>query len=179
MKQPYAVIIVISFIMFVVVLFYTLKGDTMKQFSLASSAFEHNQPIPQQFSCKGENVSPPLTWHNAPQGTKSFALIVDDPDAPQGTWVHWVVFNLPAPVTNLEQNSNIESLGGIQGTTSFESIGYGGPCPPSGTHRYFFKLYAVDTMLNLKRGSSKEELLAALEGHILAQTELVGLFSHS
>ena len=124
-------------------------------------------------------ISPPLAWHNAPANTKSFALIVDDPDAPHGTWVHWIVYNLPATVTQLEQHSDIEKLGGIQGTTSFKNIGYGGPCPPSGTHRYFFKVYAVDMMLDLDRSATKEDAIHALQGHILGHAELIGLFSHS
>ena len=177
-KEQKIVLLIICFLLLVVTL-YTIKSDTMNQFTLTSTAFQNNQPIPTQFACKGENISPPLAWQNAPANTKSFVLIVDDPDAPHGTWVHWVVYNLPATVTHLDQHSDIKKIGGIEGTTSFNNIGYGGPCPPSGTHRYFFKLYAVDTVLNLGRGANKEEVIHALQGHILGHTELIGLFSHA
>lgn len=149
----------------------------MNSFKLISPAFEQNKNIPVRFSCKGADIAPPLTWQHAPATTKSFALICDDPDAPKGTWVHWVVYNLPANITSLSENSNIASLGGIEGINSSNKNGYNGPCPPSGTHRYFFKLYAVDTMLTLKPGATKEELLQALQGHIVGEAELMGTFS--
>ena len=147
-------------------------------FTLSSTAFNHNDMIPKRYTCQGENISPALQWHGAPANTQSFALIVDDPDAPNGTFVHWVIFNIPASLTQLPEN--VKNNGFVLGSTSFSSskkaANYGGPCPPSGTHHYHFKLYALDTMLTLKKGVSKEELLAAMNSHILAQTELVGLY---
>ena len=148
--------------------------------SLSSSAFAGGQSIPAKYSCIGRNISPDLAWANAPAGTKSFALIVDDPDAPMGTWVHWVVFNIPAATSNLPEAARAGAQladGSLQGKNSSGKLGYDGPCPPSGTHRYFFKLYALDTALDLASGSSKDQLLKAMQGHILAQGELMGTFS--
>src|SRR5260370_13904728 len=122
--------------------------ESKMEFKLTSTAFPERQAIPRQYTCDGFNVSPPLEWSGAPQGIKSFALICDDPDAPAGTWVHWVLYNLPGDRIGLVENvPTTESVpgGGLQGTNDFNKIGYGGPCPPSGTHRYFFKLYALDT----------------------------------
>ena len=143
---------------------------------LTSSAFTQGQPIPVKFSCKGDDVSPALAWDEPPAGTKSLALIMDDPDAPMGTWVHWVLFNLPAETRSLAENFQpVTPI--IVGKNSWGKNTYGGPCPPSGTHRYFFKLYALDTMLSLSSNADKKSLLAAMEGHILAQAELMGTFS--
>ncbi|GIV81089.1 MAG: hypothetical protein KatS3mg051_0443 [Anaerolineae bacterium] len=146
---------------------------------LSSSAFAEGQPIPARYTCTGEDISPPLAWRGAPAGTQSFALIMDDPDAPRGTWVHWVVYNLPAGVTALPEaiRSDRDLPGGaVHGQNSWRRNDYGGPCPPSGTHRYFFKLYALDTALNLSPGATKEALLQAMEGHILAQGQLMGTY---
>lgn len=143
---------------------------------LTSGAFAHGQLIPAKHTCTGQNISPALAWTTPPQGTQSFALIVDDPDAPMGTWVHWVLFNIPATTSSLQENLQVQ--GTIQvGKNSYNSMTYKGPCPPSGTHRYFFKLYALDTMLKLSAGPSKEQLLEAMKGHILAETELMGTFA--
>ncbi|HJR79316.1 MAG TPA: YbhB/YbcL family Raf kinase inhibitor-like protein [Anaerolineales bacterium] len=147
---------------------------------LKSDAFMHEGSIPVQFTCMGSDSSPALTWDEPPADTQSFALIMDDPDAPAGTWVHWVVFNIPASVRGLaEAVPSEETLpdGSMQGTNSSGNIGYNGPCPPSGTHRYFFKLYALDEVLGLSPGADKGELLKAMEGHTLAQGELMGTFS--
>jgi len=149
-------------------------------FELTSPAFSQGEPIPEKYSCKGEDISPPLAWGDPPQGTQSFVLIVDDPDAPVGTWDHWILFNIPANTRGLEENLPI--IGANQGSilvgnNSWKRTDYGGPCPPSGTHRYFFKLYAVDTTLSLQSGASKGQVLEALDGHILAQAELLGTFS--
>lgn len=145
---------------------------------LESSAFSANGLIPSEYTCDGKNISPPLAWTEVPTATKSLALIVDDPDAPRGTFVHWVVYNLPATLTGLPahvtQQTNLSS--GLQGKNDFSSLGYGGPCPPSGTHRYFFKLYALDQTLALPAGASKPQVLAAAEGHILASAELMGRY---
>lgn len=146
---------------------------------LTSAAFKPGEMIPAKYTCDGPDVSPSLTWSDPPAGTKSLALISDDPDAPVGTWVHWVVWNIPATGHSLEENlPKKESLpnGTKQGTTDFRRIGYGGPCPPSGTHRYFFKLYALDTTLNLAASTTKKDLEKAIQGHILAQAELMGKY---
>jgi len=149
-------------------------------FKLTSSAYLQGDPIPASFSCDGENTSPRLTWTNPPTGTESFALIFDDPDAPGGTWVHWVLFNLPAEARSLPANVPPDSTlanGAVHGSNSWKSIGYGGPCPPSGEHRYFMKLYALDSALDLEVGATKEELLDAMEDHIVGLTELMGTYS--
>ncbi|NJC95663.1 MAG: YbhB/YbcL family Raf kinase inhibitor-like protein [Anaerolineales bacterium] len=147
---------------------------------LTSSAFTQGQPIPEKYSCRGDDVSPALTWNDPPEGTQAFALIVDDPDAPAGTWVHWVIFNIPASARGLSEGiPSGESLpdGSLQGRNSSGTTGYNGPCPPSGTHRYFFKLYALDEMLGISAGANKGELEKAMVGHILARGELMGTFS--
>ena len=143
--------------------------------SLTSPAFQNNQPIPAKYSCKSENINPPLLIENVPEGTKSFALIVDDPDAPSGNWVHWLVWNIPA--NNLNIDSGSVPPGSVQGFNSSQKNNYDGPCPPSGTHRYFFKLYALDTMLNLDKKENKNNLEITMKGHILDETSLVGLYS--
>ena len=152
----------------------------MEKLTIESTAFTEGGMIPVQYTCDGKNVSPPLRWGDPPEGTGSFALIGDDPDAPAGTWVHWVVYNIPADVRELPENiPSSEKLpdGTVQGMTDFRSIGYGGPCPPSGTHRYYFKLYALDTMLDLKPGATKQQLLNAMKAHIRAQGELMGRYA--
>lgn len=146
---------------------------------LKSSAFQPGEMIPAKYTCDGPDVSPPLSWSDPPAGTRSFALISDDPDAPVGTWVHWVMWNIPPSARALEENlPKKDSLpnGAKQGTTDFRRIGYGGPCPPSGTHRYFFKLYALDTTLDLPPTTTKKALEKATQGHILAQAELMGKY---
>lgn len=147
---------------------------------LISSVFKEGETIPVKHTCDGKDVSPPLSWSGAPEGTKSFALICDDPDAPMGTWVHWVIYNIPDSVTSLPEGvpTNKSVMGdALQGITDFRRIGYGGPCPPGGTHRYYFKIYALDTILDLPAGATKGELLKAMEGHILAEGQLMGRYS--
>lgn len=155
------------------------KGVAMK-IQITSTAFAEGQPIPPKFTCDSSDVSPVLAWSGAPASTKSFALITDDPDAPAGTWVHWVVYDLPADTTSLQENvakSQIIFGNAKQGMNDFRRIGYGGPCPPPGKpHRYFFKLYALDTMLDLKPGATKSDVLNAMEGHVLAQGQLMGTY---
>lgn len=146
---------------------------TMSAMQITSTAFEHNKSIPSKYTCDGENISPPISIREIPEGTKSLALIVDDPDAPSKTWVHWLVWNIDPGTSEIEEGS---APAGIEGTTDFGRTGWGGPCPPSGTHRYFFKLYALDSDLNLDSSATKEELEAAMENHILEQSELVGLY---
>jgi len=146
---------------------------------LTSSAFKEGAMIPARYTCDGKDISPPLNWSEVPEGTQSFALICDDPDAPIGTWVHWVVYNIPDNVTAFPENvpPHKSVMGNIlQGMTDFRRIGYGGPCPPRGTHRYYFKIYALDTMLNLPAGATKRELLRAMEGHILVEGQLMGRY---
>ncbi len=149
-------------------------------FRIESRAFKQGATIPARYSCQGENISPPLAWANPPSGARSFALIVEDPDAPAGIWTHWVVYNLPAQARAMDENTpKLGELpnGGLQGTSSFGSVGYGGPCPPPGrAHRYFFRLYALDTVLELKAGATKAGVLAALKGHILGEAQLMGRF---
>jgi len=146
---------------------------------VTSKAFQAGSFIPQKYTCDGKNVSPPLKWRGAPPGTQSFVLVADDPDAPKGTWVHWVVFDIPPTLDMLpEAMPPIKKLANAerQGTNDFKKIGYGGPCPPSGIHRYFFKVYALDTMLRLEPGATKPQVLDAMEGHILAQGVLIGTY---
>lgn len=146
---------------------------------VTSSAFEHEGLIPPKYTCDGSDISPPLQWEGLPEATKSIALISDDPDAPVGTWVHWILFNLPVDTKELTENIPPDETlpnGAIQGTSDFGRIGYGGPCPPSGTHRYFFKIYALDTELDLAPGARKADLLNAMEGHTLAQGQLIGKY---
>jgi Raf kinase inhibitor-like YbhB/YbcL family protein len=148
---------------------------------ITSAAFADGEPIPAKYTCDGNDVSPPLQWTNAPANTKSFALIADDPDAPAGTWVHWVLYDLPADSSALPENvAKTQNLTGNakQGVNDFRRVGYGGPCPPPGKpHRYFFKIYALDTLLALKPGATKKDLLKAMEGHVLAEGVLIGIFS--
>ncbi len=146
---------------------------------IKSPAFVPGGKIPGKYTCDGMDISPPLIWTSGPEGTKTFALICDDPDAPMGTWVHWVLFNLPADIIELRENvqpGRELERGAKQGMNDFRKIGYGGPCPPGGTHRYYFKLYALDTEINLEAGATKSELLEAMEDHILAEGQLMGRY---
>jgi hypothetical protein len=147
---------------------YSVKETRMK---LTSPEFEHNKFIPKKFSCLGEDVNPTLNIEGIPKGAQSLVLIVDDPDAPLGTWAHWVVYDIPV-ISVIEESS----VPGTQGINDFNKINYGGPCPPSGVHRYFFKLYALDTKLNLEQGKTKAQIEKAMDGHILEKDELIGLF---
>jgi Raf kinase inhibitor-like YbhB/YbcL family protein len=152
------------------------QGAAMK---LTSRAFQHAGAIPAKYTCDGQDISPPLTWSEPPAQTQSFALIMDDPDAPMGTWVHWVLWNIPATASGLDEGLPKTAAlpnGARQGMTDFHRVGYGGPCPPSGTHRYFFKLYALDTTLNLPTEATKSVLEDTMRGHILAQTEFIGKY---
>lgn len=154
------------------------KGENKME--IKSTAFEDGGMIPAKYTCDDLDISPPLEWSNVPEGAKSLALICDDPDAPMGTWVHWVIFNLPPDTKGLPENmpsdASLES-GAKQGMTDFGRTGYGGPCPPGGTHRYFFKLYALDTELDQKEGITKARLLEAMGGHILAESRLIGKYT--
>ncbi|MBI2986036.1 MAG: YbhB/YbcL family Raf kinase inhibitor-like protein [Deltaproteobacteria bacterium] len=147
---------------------------------LKSSAFQSGAEIPRKYTCDGTDLSPPLRWENTPAGTKAFALIADDPDAPVGTWVHWVIYDLPPEPKELAEGiATSETLpnGAKQGINDFRKVGYGGPCPPPGpAHRYFFKLYALDALTNLKPRVTKQQLLDAMKGRILAEAQLTGRY---
>jgi Raf kinase inhibitor-like YbhB/YbcL family protein len=147
---------------------------------LTSSAFTEGKPIPTRYTCDDKDVSPPLQWTHAPPSTGSFVLIADDPDAPAGTWVHWVLFDLPASATALAEDipkSQHLPGGATQGLNDFRRLGYGGPCPPHGKpHRYFFKLYALDTRLELKPGATKADVERAMQNHVLGQAQLMGTY---
>jgi Raf kinase inhibitor-like YbhB/YbcL family protein len=147
---------------------------------LRSPAFQNGGEIPHKHTCDAEDVSPLLRWEKAPPGARTFALIADDPDAPAGTWVHWVIYDIPAEAKELaEGTAKTETLpnGAKQGLNDFRRVGYGGPCPPPGLpHRYFFKLYALDAPTNLKPRATKQQLLDGMKGHILAEAELMGLY---
>lgn len=157
--------------------FSEMKGGGKMQ--ITSSVFTEGGMIPAEYTCDGKDISPPLEWKDFPAGTKSFALISDDPDAPVGLWVHWIIYNIPVSMTKLEEHVRPErefKNGMRQGSNSWPKIGYGGPCPPSGTHRYYFKLYALDAPMTLAPGAAKAELLQALKGHILAEAQLMGKY---
>jgi len=156
-----------------------MAGGKKMEIKITSSAFEPGGMIPVQYTCDGQDVSPPLSWGDMPEGTASIALICDDPDAPMGTWVHWVLFDLQPDTRGLPENIPTEEsldMGGTHGTNDFRRLGYGGPCPPGGTHRYFFKIYALDKKMDIPAGSTKAQLLKAMEGHILAEGELMGRY---
>lgn len=153
------------------------QSQTVKQFKLVSAGFKEGKPVPDKYTCDGENVSPALTWTGAPEKTKSFAIIMDDPDAPMGTFVHWVVYNIPGTMTSLEEKLDIEKIKAKDGLTSFGELGYNGPCPPEGgPHRYIFKIFALDKVVTPKEEMDKEELLKEMKGHILGEATLTGLF---
>ncbi|HOD35003.1 MAG TPA: YbhB/YbcL family Raf kinase inhibitor-like protein [Syntrophales bacterium] len=147
---------------------------------VTSGAFDNGAMIPAKYTCDGDDVSPPLAWSPGPGETKSYALICDDPDAPGGTWVHWVVYNVPAGITELPEDVPPDrklTSGAIQGVNDFRKIGYGGPCPPGGTHRYFFRVYALGIILPLGPGATKEQVLKAMKGHVLAEGQIMGKYS--
>lgn len=152
-------------------LFACSSLDSMK---ISSSAFEHNGSIPSQYTCDGQSRIPPLAFSGIPEGTKSLALIHDDPDAPAGLWVHWIVWNINPESSGIHEGTL--PSGALEGTNSWERVGYSAPCPPSGRHRYFFTLYALDTTLNLDLSAKKESLEKAMGDHILAKAILIGLY---
>jgi Raf kinase inhibitor-like YbhB/YbcL family protein len=158
---------------------FVAKGGPMA-LHVESPAFSEGGLIPRPYTCDGKDISPPLSWSGVPETAKSLALICDDPDAPGKTWVHWVLFNLPPRTNRLAEGiAARESVsgGGAQGTNDFRKIGYGGPCPPGGTHRYLFKLYALDTELKLSAAATKADVERAMEGHILAEGTLTGKYT--
>jgi Raf kinase inhibitor-like YbhB/YbcL family protein len=141
---------------------------------LSSTSFHNGETIPAQFTCAGDNVSPALQWNDPPSGTQSFALIMDDPDAPAGVWVHWVIVDIPKEIRSFPQNLQPELQSIVVGENSWGKSAYGGPCPPSGVHHYVFKLYALDIVLPLDNDANKTLVLAAMDGHVLAYAELIG-----
>lgn len=147
----------------------------MADLEITSNAFEPGHPIPERCSRDNDNLSPPLEIRNPPEGTRSFALIMDDPDAPAGTWVHWLMWNIPPDTTRIPQGSAPE--GSMEGVNSWDEPGYGGPAPPSGTHHYFVRLYALDTELELPAASRRKDLEGAMRGHVLEEAVLMGTFS--
>ena len=171
---------IVRWMFFITTLIIFLKGGIAMGFELKSQAFTTSGTIPIKHTCDGSDLSPPLEWYGVPEGTMTFTLIVDDPDAPVGTWVHWVLYNLPRDIQKLPEgvpaNETIEQ-GASQGVNDFRKIGYGGPCPPPGKpHRYFFKLYALDKKVGLGARATKKELIKTMEGHILGQAELIGKY---
>ena len=150
-------------------------------FELSSDAFQEGKAILRKYTCDGLDLSPPLRWTAPPEATHSLALICDDPDAPRGTWVHWVIFDLPTDLGGLPEGIPTDAMppvGGRQGRNDFGRLGYGGPCPPRGpAHRYYFKLYALDAALSLPAGVSKAQVLKAMKGHVLAEVQLMGRYS--
>jgi len=161
-------------------LLFAAESKGAHTMELKSSAFQTGGNIPRKYTCDANDVSPELSWSKAPAGTKAFALIADDPDAPAGTWVHWVIYDLPADAKELAEGvPTTEALtnGARQGTNDFRKVGYGGPCPPEGRpHRYFFKLYALDAATGLKPRASKQQLLNAIKNHVLGEAEIMGRY---
>ncbi len=147
----------------------------MAEFKISTSAFEQNGMIPVRFTCDGPDINPPFTVQGTPPAAKSLALIVDDPDAPSGLWVHWLVWNISSNVSEVKENAVPQ--GAVQGINDFRKHTYGGPCPPSGTHRYYFKLYALDVTLDIGNHSKKQDLEKAMKGHILAEAQIMGRYS--
>jgi len=156
------------------------EAKPAQKFVVTSSAFQPGADIPRKYTCDAEDVSPPLHWENIPAGTKAFAIIVDDPDAPGGTWVHWVIYDLPAETKELAENvakTEVLASGAKQGVNDFRKVGYSGPCPPGGSaHRYYFKLYALDAVTNLKPRATKQQSLDALMPHLLGEADLIGRY---
>jgi hypothetical protein len=180
MKEWFLIVVQIVLVSFIVSADAKEVNPMMK---VTSPAFENQGAIPKKFTCDGEDISPALAWSNIPEGTKSFALIVDDPDAPDPanprmTWVHWVMYNIPATVSSLLEGVTDKDLpkGTLQGLNDWKKTGYGGPCPPTGNHRYFHKLYALDSVLPDLKQPTKAKLEKAMEGHVLSKAELVGLY---
>ena len=157
-----------------------VQEGTELALQIASAAFNADGTIPQRYTCDGEDLSPPLFWSEPPPGTQSFALICDDPDAPAGTWDHWVLFNIPATTRSVPEGVPADPVvkgAGMHGSNSWERLGYGGPCPPEGgAHRYYFRLYALDANLDLEPGAGKEDVDKAMRGHILAQGQLMARY---
>jgi Raf kinase inhibitor-like YbhB/YbcL family protein len=173
----------IAIALFFVVTFCTeAQGEAMKKNSIVitSTEFAHGGPIPATFTCDGKDINPPLSWEGVPARAKSLVLICEDPDAPKGTWIHWILCNIPANIRSLPEEVDVAELGGaLTLKTSFGKAGFGGPCPPSGTHHYYFKIYALDKDLPLNQESTLEELKKAMQGHVVAEGVLMGTYSRA
>ena len=177
MRKILIIVMIISLQQIYNKLMAQIEGE--KSMELTSTAFTEGGMIPEKYTCDDMDISPPLAWGNIPEGTKSLALICDDPDAPMGIWVHWVLYNLPPELKELPEAIPVQRIlpdGSRQGVTDFRKVGYGGPCPPGGTHRYYFKLYALNIMLELQGDPTKSDLEAAMQGHILGQCQLMGRY---
>ncbi len=169
-------LIAISFMVIVLLFAVSLSKEVsaMAALQITSPAFQNNGNIPRLYTCDGKDINPPLMIAGVPQEAKSLALICDDPDAPVGIWVHWVLWHIDSSVKEIKENT--VPTGAVEGMNDFRKHAYGGPCPPSGTHRYFFKVYALDTMLDISPNSTKADLEKAMKGHILAEGQLIGLY---
>lgn len=168
------ILLIISLVLFLILRMHPANTVYKKAMKITSPAFAGYQTIPVQYTCDGANISPPLEFAGVPADARSLALIVDDPDAPMGTWTHWVVFNIPPTVQGTRSGI---APPGVEGTTSFGKTQYGGPCPPSGTHHYYFKLYALDAVINLPASADAKALVGAMHGHEVATAQLIGLYS--
>jgi Raf kinase inhibitor-like YbhB/YbcL family protein len=160
-------------------MFQCHEGVAEMKIVVSSGAFKNGEMIPSKYTCDGDDISPPLSWSGIPANAKSIALISDDPDAPRGTWVHWVIFNMPSDSKGLGEAvppDKVLDNGAIQGMNDSSQIGYGGPCPPGGVHRYFFKVYALDAKLTLGPGATKKDVESAMKTHVLAEGELMGRY---
>lgn len=166
--------IIAVFTFFIVASISGKEGMEMAKLGIVSPVFQQNGDIPVRYTCDGDDISPPLTIENVPEGTQSFVLIVDDPDAPMGTWVHWVVWNIDPRTREIKEDSVPE--GASQGMNDFSKLDYGGPCPPSGTHRYFFKLYALDSTLDITSKAKKADVEKAMKGHVIGESQIIGLY---
>jgi len=179
MRKMKVLILIVAVLGFVATI-KSIKGGEAMAFEIRSTAFSNGKAIPKQYTCEGADVSVPLDWTDPPPGTKGFVLIADDPDAPGGTWVHWVLYDLPVESRQLSEGIPEQKIlpdGAKQGMTDFKRIGYGGPCPPPGKpHRYFFKLYAIDKKIGLSPGATKQQVLDAIQDHTLGQTQLMGTY---
>ena len=175
-KDIKSILVVGMIVIFIIVMNIGCVENQQGRFGnmkLSSSVFEDNKAMPSEYTCDGADVSPPLSFSSIPENTKSLALIMDDPDAPMGIWVHWLVWNIPVNKTGFSKGENITYP---NGKNDFGNFGYGGPCPPSGIHRYFFKLYALDTTIELNEGSTKKQLESAMSGHIIEEAQLIGTY---
>jgi len=180
MRNPLPMIFAAFFLFGLSGLLQAMEVRAMNSIQLMSSAFSNGGAIPERYTCDGDNISPPLSWNQLPQGLKSLALLVDDPDAPIGDWVHWILYNIPPDAKDLPEGFLIKESpwkGTATGRNDSGKSDWSGPCPPNGTHRYFFKLYALDTLLDVREGMTKKELLRAMEGHIVGKGELIGRYS--
>lgn len=178
-SKPRFLMFLVMLLSYVFLLWAKDKEDKIMTIKMSSTSFKNADFIPAKYTCDGENISPPLAWEGVPANTKTLALIADDPDAPAKIWVHWVIFNIPTTVKQLAENIPTKKIldnGTKQGINDSRKIGYSGPCPPSGIHRYYFKIYALDIELKLNGGAAKEQVLKAMEGHILGQGQIMGKY---